>query len=70
MKIKLRAILRILFSNHFLDLSQTKKEIKEEAYKVTTYFCCRSCELDVIDSYMDVHELYNAVDEAKHIINN
>lgn len=69
MIIRLKAILRILFSKHFLVLSQTKKDIKEDSYKAITIFCCPSCELDVIDSYMDFHELDNAVHEAKHIIN-
>jgi len=70
MKLKIIAISRILFSNNFLVLSQNKKQMQHGEYKAITQFCCPTCELETILSYMDVHEQEDAIREAKDIIKN
>jgi hypothetical protein len=70
MKYKIISIFRILFSDNFLLLSQNKKQIERGEYKAITHYCCPSCELETIISYMDLHEQEDAIREAKHIIKN
>jgi hypothetical protein len=70
MKYKIISIFRILFSKHYLLLSQNKKQRNDGEYTAITHFCCPSCELEVVLNYLDIHEQEDAIREAKHIIKN
>jgi hypothetical protein len=70
MKYKIISIFRILFSKHFLLLSQNKKQKNNGEYTTITHYCCPTCELEVVLNYLDLLEQENAICEAKHIIKN